>query len=341
VGGPAAKQEAAEPAEDGHTHESACLNCGTALVGEHCHACGQRAHVHRTLGAFSHDLLHGVLHFEGKTWRTLPMLAWRPGELTRRYIDGERARFVSPLALFLFAVFLMFAVFNSVGGDTVAAPAGFSSGFDDEIATAEDRLRFFEQTRAQRAASGQPTGWLDQQIRTGREHISTLRRIEQSAAFSKSELTVGDGTPEWLKPAVDKFIKNPDLILYKLQSNAYKYSWALIPISLPFLWLLFLHKRRYRQRYGAYHHIVFITYSIAFMTLVAILLVLVRAAGVEGAWLLRALAVIAPVHMFLQLRRAYELTIFGALWRTVALSISAAAAGVAFILLLLGLGLLG
>ena len=54
-----------------------------------------------------------MLHFDGKFWRTLPMLAWRPGELTRRYIDGERARFVSPMALFLFSVFLMFAVFSS------------------------------------------------------------------------------------------------------------------------------------------------------------------------------------------------------------------------------------
>ena len=51
-----------------------------------------------------------MFHFEGKIWRTLPMLAFQPGELTRRYIAGERARFVSPLALFLFSVFLMFAV---------------------------------------------------------------------------------------------------------------------------------------------------------------------------------------------------------------------------------------
>ena len=36
--------------------------------------------------------LHGVLHFEGKIWHTLPLLAWRPGELTRRYIDGQRAQ---------------------------------------------------------------------------------------------------------------------------------------------------------------------------------------------------------------------------------------------------------
>ena len=103
--------------EGGSAARGACLNCGAMLVGAHCHACGQKAKVHRTLAAYGHDLLHGVFHFEGKIWRTLPMLAWRPGELTRRYIHGERAKFVSPLALFLFSVFLMFAVVTSVAGD--------------------------------------------------------------------------------------------------------------------------------------------------------------------------------------------------------------------------------
>src|SRR3954447_12434564 len=95
---------------DGHTHEKNCLNCGTALVGGYCHACGQHAHAHRTLGAFAQDFLTGALNFEGKIFKTLPMLAWRPGVFPRRYINGQRARFVSPLALFLFSVFLLFAV---------------------------------------------------------------------------------------------------------------------------------------------------------------------------------------------------------------------------------------
>lgn len=50
----------ASAADDGHTHETACLNCGTTLVGSHCHACGQAAHVHRTLGAFFHDLANSI-----------------------------------------------------------------------------------------------------------------------------------------------------------------------------------------------------------------------------------------------------------------------------------------
>src|SRR5215218_3145918 len=112
---------------EGHSHETNCLNCGAALTGPFCAECGQHAHVHRTLGAFFHDFLHGVLHFEGKIWRTLPLLAWKPGELTRRYVDGQRARFVSPIALFLFSVFLMFAVLgltsNSFGTAEASADA--------------------------------------------------------------------------------------------------------------------------------------------------------------------------------------------------------------------------
>src|SRR6185503_12548970 len=101
---------------DGHTRETSCLNCGTPLVGGFCHACGQHAHVHKTLRAFFHDFLHGLLNFEGKIWRTLPLLAWKPGNLTRRYIDGQRASFISPVALFLFCVFLMFAAVSLIGG---------------------------------------------------------------------------------------------------------------------------------------------------------------------------------------------------------------------------------
>src|SRR5690349_15329269 len=99
----AAAVEPAHGRQGEGTHGSTCLNCGEALTGAYCATCGQTAHVHRTLGAIWHDLMHSVLHFDGKIWRTLPELALRPGDLTRRYIHGERAKFVSPFALFLFS----------------------------------------------------------------------------------------------------------------------------------------------------------------------------------------------------------------------------------------------
>ena len=52
---------------DGHTHEANCLNCGANLAGDYCHDCGQRAHVHRTLGVLARHRARRA-HFEGKVW---------------------------------------------------------------------------------------------------------------------------------------------------------------------------------------------------------------------------------------------------------------------------------
>ena len=113
VGGKFGKNRAPAKAEAEAVPEGACLNCGTELIGEHCHACGQKVHIHRTISAIFHDLVHGVLHLDGKLWTTLPLLTFKPGQITRRYINGERAKFVSPMAMFLFSVFAMEPTFSA------------------------------------------------------------------------------------------------------------------------------------------------------------------------------------------------------------------------------------
>src|ERR1700691_6159651 len=99
---------------DTKTHAN-CLNCGAALGSAYCSRCGQAAHLHRSLLHLSEEFLHGVLHFEAKGFRTVPLLFFRPGLLTRRYIEGQRTRYVSPMALFLFCIFLAYFVFSLVG----------------------------------------------------------------------------------------------------------------------------------------------------------------------------------------------------------------------------------
>ena len=343
TGGLAARAVEPHAGEQGHTHETACLNCGTALVGDYCHRCGQHAHVHRTLGAFWHDLLHGVLHFEGKIWRTLPILAFRPGELTRRYIAWERARFVTPLALFHFSVFLMFAVL-SISGATMMGPE-LSEAMERDAATelrkSEETIARLDAERTEAARAGRSTDSLDQQIAEA--------RMEREAAAAGGTFLGGDGKltkvdikTGWarLDQGIAKANKNPSLLLYKLQANAYKFSWALIPLSAPFVWLMFLHRRRYRA-YGAYDHVVFVTYSIAFMSLGSILLLLLSMIGVTGGWIFLATILVPPIHIYKQLKGAYGLSRRSALWRTFILLLFVSFTITLFFLLLLTLGVLG
>ena len=311
---------------DGHTQETSCLNCGAALAGPFCHECGQHAHVHRTLSAFFHDLLHGVLHFEGKIWRTLPMLAWRPGELTRSYIDGQRARFVSPIALFLFTVFLMFGVIG-LTSNTSHASAQAAADAAKELRKDQQKLSILEGQRA--SASGPVAEKLDEKINDLKSEMTALEAVRDhriDASFQFADGFVG-GLGEKLGDAA----KNPELLFYKLKTNAYKFSWALIPISVPFVWLLFPFRRRFRL----YDHTVFVTYSLCFMMLLLAagsLIGLASESAASLAWF------VPPIHMYRQLKGAYGVSTGGAIWRTFALTIFAFIAISLFASLLVAIG---
>ena len=325
---------AGEGAHQGHG--DLCLNCGTRLIGAHCHACGQSAHVHRTVGAIGHEIAHGVFHFEGKIWRTLPMLLWRPGDLTRRYVAGERARFVSPLALFLFTVFLMFATISALGGDIAEAvsPEAMSRNVVGFARGAEKAQKGLEKAQAQRAtlvARGKSTREVDQEITALRTTVDALKRTQSGEAGNTDFKLIGVKTG-WaaLDHGLEKANKNPGLALYKLQTSTYKYSWLLIPISTPLVALLFL----WRRRFGLYDHAIFVTYSLAFMMLMVIGLMLAGVAGVSAGWLVLAVYVLPPVHMFRQLRGSYSLRKRSAAWRTAVLLVFAWTALALFLVLL-------
>jgi hypothetical protein len=330
VVGRAVEPKAGEAA-DGHTHETKCLNCGAELAGPFCHECGQHAHVHRTLSAFFHDFAHGVLHFEGKIWRTLPLLAWKPGELTRRYIDGQRASFVSPIALFLFCVFLMFAVMGLTGNMFGTTPAAMNQDLGGEIRTDQQKLAILQQQRA--SATGPVATKLDEKIGDLQTEISALSVLRDKKVPTAQPFHIdrSEGLPFWLSDVIGKAGKNPELLFYKLKTNAYKFSWALIPISVPFVWLLFPFSRRFRW----YDHTVFVTYSLCFMMLLltaATLVGLVSSGVASIAWL------VPPVHMYRQLRGTYGVGRWGGVWRAAALSIFAFIAISLFVSLLVTVG---
>lgn len=359
----------------GHFEESACLNCATPLIGSHCHVCGQAAHLHRTLGAFLHDLLHGALHFEGKTWRTLPLLMLRPGQLMRRYIAGERARFVSPMALFLFTVFLTFAVMSLFGSPTNMFDSSGRNRLQVELRSEaeaiDDRLFELRRQRAATAADGADTRALDDSIggvENERSLIRSLLRIEGGSAAPAiggdaerqsdgiavegpgvaddadrtRRVTVGETSLIGFQPrsafdiAYRAAKSNPSLLVYKLQNNAYKFSWALIMISVPFVALLFLWRRR-----PIYDHAVFVTYSITAASIFLVVGALLVLAGLPAAPLAVAGTVYMPWHMYRQLRGGYDLTRFSAAWRMILLTVFASIALGIFAITLLVLGVLG
>ncbi|MQP68066.1 DUF3667 domain-containing protein [Niveispirillum sp. SYP-B3756] len=354
----------------GHGH-GACANCGTALVGSFCHACGQVGHVHRSMLHIVEEFFHGILHFDGKVWHTLPALILWPGRLTRDYIMGHRVRYVSPLALFLFTVFMMFMVFSLAGvaklpeGGVAADNKGVATALaslEEELVDARAKLDAATVKLAEVEAAGGDVASAKQAQDKAQADVAdaqtALDAVKQTVSATagpaaqdaeavdrntqlgqvlSKNANLNIGNPA-LEAKIKHKLENPDLLLYKLQNTAYKFSWILIPISLPFLWLLFF----WRRDVVMYDHAIFALYSLSFMSLLFIVLSLLLKSNSGWASSLTNILLLAPpVHMFFHLKGTYALGVGSALWRTFALLLITAITSTLFLLFILSMGVLG
>jgi len=402
--------------------EGACLNCGAQLNGgAYCSACGQAAHPHRSLVHVLEEFLHGVFHFDTKVWRTLPMAIFRPGTLTRNYVFGKRARYLSPLALFLLTVFFMFAVFAFTGGPPVnMTESGGVEEAQEELTEARADLATAERELQEVLANPDPDQPAGLEERLARQAIElaqaevareegALRRAEAREAAAAAEAQdqtvvapaqIGTSAPadggvapptpsvpgddaatpparpqvtvtedgvdvdrsdtnltwqdaarevaesddvvgiqgwDWFNDRIRQQLRNPDLAAYKVQEAAAKFSFLLVPISLPFIALLFLWKRGVTL----YDHVVFSLYELSFVSLLFIAIGML--ARVDSLVMVIPFLVTLgiPIHTFFHVKGAYALGWFSAIWRTFFMLIFASIALTLFLITILIVGLAG
>ncbi len=92
-----------------------CLNCGTRLRGQYCGNCGQRARSRLiSLWQLTQEAFGDLFELDSRLWRTLGPLLARPGQLTRDYLEGRRARYMPPFRTYLVlsVLFFVIAFFN-------------------------------------------------------------------------------------------------------------------------------------------------------------------------------------------------------------------------------------
>ena len=67
---------------------------------------------------FMHEFIGHYVALEGKLWKSLGLLLFRPGRLSLEYIKGRRVRYVQPLRMYLTFSLIFFATLKLVGFDS-------------------------------------------------------------------------------------------------------------------------------------------------------------------------------------------------------------------------------
>ncbi len=100
-----------------------CGNCEAPLSGPYCAQCGQHARENaRALRTLLRDGWDLITNVDGRFWLTVGQLLAQPGELTVEYFADRRARYISPLRLYVVLSVVYFAL-ASAHSNVIAQPA--------------------------------------------------------------------------------------------------------------------------------------------------------------------------------------------------------------------------
>ncbi len=279
-----------------------CANCATPLEGPWCHACGQAAEdFHRSIVRLLGEVVEGLLHMDGRLWRTLPDLMLRPGRLTRSYLEGHRAPQIPPLRLFLVVLLGIFLIGGLAGGAKLAT---ITASTDSKGKVVAAGTRTFDQM-------------------TPEERAKVLSQLQVKLGSDKPDMAA----TQWLRERIEHTLADPERFSLVLEQWSERFAFLMLPISAMMLSVLFI----FQRRFYVFDHTIFSLHSLSAVGMAVVLGQILKPAIGDAAFLP---LLGAPVHLFAHMRGVYRSSVFGTLLRMLLLFM-----GTVFWALLLMLGL--
>lgn len=298
-----------------------CLNCETELEGRFCHACGQEhADHHRSIWHLGWETIESMFHVDGRLWRTLPWLFFKPGRLSKEYFEGKRARHVPPFRTFLVSllIFILAAemVLHKVTHDIKHAAEHPPAAGSEPGHAAKPVIGT---TVSVDTPDGPKVGYMkdgkvvDEHGKVLADGIPTPGSI---IADIRREGAVGENPAEfnakmgWLDAQAKKVAASPEYFMMIAFGWGHRLAVLLLPIFAGFLALMYF----YRRKIFVYDHLIVSMNYLSF-TFLSFAIALIMPGPVKG-WALFLVTLWSPVNLFMTLRGAYGSGIFSALLKT-------------------------
>src|SRR5512135_1328758 len=93
-----------------------CLNCGETVQAHYCSHCGQEnVNYNESLRKLIPEVLHEYFGWDSAVFASVPALLFKPGFLTNEFNAGRRAKYISPIRLYLITSALYFVALYNLG----------------------------------------------------------------------------------------------------------------------------------------------------------------------------------------------------------------------------------
>ena len=113
---------------------SICENCGSVRPTPFCPECGQNDRNYaRGLATVVWEFGREAFEMDSRFFQTLKLLLFKPGSLTSEFSRNRRARYMSPIRLYLFTSFLFVLVLSLAMPDSWSEDAIQMGGDSDEL----------------------------------------------------------------------------------------------------------------------------------------------------------------------------------------------------------------
>lgn len=303
--GGGAEQRAVPPTPPGHrgwgrrarsTPTRPCLNCGDPGIGWYCPTCGQRKmDVTISLRRMLMEALEDQLSLNSSLPRTLGALFFRPGHLTREYVQGRIVRYIPPFRLYLVSSLIFFLLLP-----LVADPGQISMG--EETQARADSIR---------AARTADSVLLVHARKTGEDTVALAGSLRRAPRPAQGRIQFGPrdpaSVPGFMQPMarrmkatearLNAMPRNEALrtLIEAFEENAPVGVFVMMPLFALILKMLYVRKKRFYVE-----HFVFSLHVHAFVFLVGTVLMLAR-----WEWLQVTAVVWLLLYLFLSLKRVY------------------------------------
>ena len=216
-------------------NNTVCKNCKTKFKGKFCPNCGQSVYeFEKPFRFLIVDLVGNIFAFDTRLWKSMSSLIFRPGKFVDEYLNGHRARYMSPFRLYIFVSFLFFLLLSIYAGS---------------------QLQISEKDKNEINIS------ISNQLNPVNSETDSLKTNELnfgSSAISQKKLT----------DTLSKVLNNPKMYMDSFLKFVSWSLFLLMPVYALYLWLLFRKSKKYY-----YSHLVLAINQHSFVFLLFILII--------------------------------------------------------------------